>query len=102
MGKKGQRCSTQLTCQLDAGATCNVTGIDDLSNIYQDGNPPVQPSKVNLKLFDGSIIKPVGETTLDVIQNGKADPMQSKFQVVKRKNTSLWRPVKSWDYLKST
>ena len=56
------------------GATCNVIGIDDPSIIFQDGNPTVQPSKVNLKLFEGTcIIKQLGEMTLNVNQNGKAE-----------------------------
>ena len=33
---------TELNCQLDADATCNVMSYDDLSRIVQDGNPQLQ------------------------------------------------------------
>ena len=62
-----------------------MIGIEHFSIIYQDGNPRVQPSKVNIRLFDGCIIKPVGETNLNVSHNGKPEPMQLKFEVVKTK-----------------
>ena len=44
------RRETQLKCQLDTGATCNVLSYRDLSIIKQDGNPPIEKSKTKLKL----------------------------------------------------
>ena len=56
---------TELTCQFDTGATCNVMSYDDLSRIAQDGNPQLQDSNVKLHLFDGSLMIPMGTTSLE-------------------------------------
>ena len=53
------RLGMQLECQLDTGATRNVMSYDDLSRITQTGNPPLQSSKVKLRLFDGSLMNPI-------------------------------------------
>ncbi|KXJ22259.1 Transposon Ty3-G Gag-Pol polyprotein [Exaiptasia diaphana] len=39
----------ELQCQLDTGATCNVIGYDDISRIFQTGNPRLQSSDVKLR-----------------------------------------------------
>ena len=70
----------QLKCQLDTGATCNVLSYRDLSIIKQDGNPPIETSKTKLKLFDGSVMKPLGVVGLRVTHGGKSQVL--KFQVV--------------------
>ena len=58
------RFTTELDCQLDTGATCNVSSHQDASIISQDGNPALQQSKVKLRLFDGSVMETLGEVTL--------------------------------------
>ena len=51
--------ATELECQLDTGATCNLLSHRDLCNINQSPSPPLQTSNVNLRLFDGTIMKPL-------------------------------------------
>ena len=58
--------NTELECQLDTGATCNVMSLRDLAVISQTGDPPLRSSKVKLKLFDGSLMKPSGVATLKI------------------------------------
>ena len=78
---------TKLKCQLDTGATCNVLSYRDLSIIKQDGNPQMECSKTRLKLFDGSLMKPLGEVNLQVIHGGQTQVL--KFQVVSGTNKPL-------------
>ena len=69
-----------VTCQLDTGASCNVISYRDLAVIMQIGEPPLDKSQVKLKMFDGSTLKPLGETLLKVEHRGKQHPL--RFQVV--------------------
>ena len=78
---------TELTCQLDTGATCNVISLRDLAVITQTGDPPLKSSKVKLRLFDGSLMKPRGVATLKTHRNGST--AQLNFQVVDTKNKPL-------------
>ena len=78
---------TKLKCQLDTGATCNVISYRDLSIIKQDGDPQMESSKTKVKLFDGSMMKSLGEVSLQVIHGGQ--PQVLKFQVVSGTNKSL-------------
>ena len=78
---------TKLKCQLDTGATCNVLSYRDLSVIKEDGNPHMESSKTKLKLFDESLMKPLGEVDLQVIHDGQ--PHALKFQVVSGTNKPL-------------
>ena len=77
----------KLKCQLDTGATCNVLSYRDLSIIKQDGNPQMESNKTKLKLFDGSLRKPLGEVNLQVIHTGQTQVL--KFQVVSGTNKPL-------------
>ena len=71
----------QLTCQLDTGTTCNGISYRDLRNLLQDGNQPPNKSNVQFKLFDGTLMQHVGETTLTV--DGSEKLHELSFQVVK-------------------
>ena len=82
------RFKTTLECQLDTGATCNVLSHHDLSVISQDGNPALQTSKVKLRLFNGSVMKPLGEVTLDV-RHADKQQHKLKFQVVEGESKPL-------------
>ena len=62
---------TELKCHLDTGAPCNGMSYDDLSRIAQDGNPQLQDSKVKLCLFDGSLMIPMGTTSLEANTRGQ-------------------------------
>ena len=78
---------TELQCQLDTGATCNVMSLRDLAVITQTGDPPLKSSKVKLRLFDGSLMKPHGVATLKIHRNGSTT--QLNFQIVDTKNKPL-------------
>ena len=78
---------TELQCQLDTGATCNVVSLRDLAVITQTGDPPLKSSKVKLRLFDGSLMKPHGVATLKIHRNGSTT--QLNFQIVDTKNKPL-------------
>ena len=78
---------TKLKCQLDTGATCNVLSYRDLLIIKQDCHPHIKSSKTKLKLFDGSLMKPLGEVDLQVIHGRQ--PHVLKFQVVSGTNKPL-------------
>ena len=82
------RYKTTLECQLDTGATCNVLTHRDLSIISQDGNPTLQTSKVKLRLFNGSVMKPLGEVSLKVRHEDKQQH-ELKFQVVEGNSKPL-------------
>ena len=75
------RYKMKMECQLDTGATCNVLTHRDLSIISQNGNPTLQSSKVKLRLFNGSVMKLLGEVSLNVCKEDKQQH-QLKFQVV--------------------
>lgn len=55
-----------IRCQLDTGATCNVIGLHWLCDILMNNNPDIKPTTVNLKVFGGNIMQPIGEITLKV------------------------------------
>ena len=69
-----------VLCQLDTGASCNVISYRDLAILMQVGEPPLERSQVKLKMFDGSTLKPIGETRLRVEHREKQQSL--KFQVV--------------------
>ena len=70
----------QVECLLDTGATCNVISYNKLTQLLQDGDPPLTKSRSKLKLFDGTLLQPVGEIVLVVERLGKLSNL--KFQVV--------------------
>ena len=82
-----QKPQAQLKCQLDTGATCNVMSYNDLSVVTQNGNPPLKMSRVKLRLFDGSMMKPLGEATLRVAHGDQAELLT--FQVVQSNRKPL-------------
>ena len=79
--------NTELECQLDTGATCNVMSLHDLAIISQTGDPPLRSSKVKLKLFDGSLMKPSGVVTLKIHRDNKTQELD--FHIVETENKPL-------------
>ena len=77
----------QLVCQLDTGATCNVISHRNLVQLLQNGDPPLLKSNAQLKLFDGTLMQPVGEIMLTAERKGKL--LHLKFQVVESSNKPL-------------
>jgi len=53
----------------------------------QNGDPPLLKSNAQLKLFDGTLMQPVGETMLIAERKGKR--LDLKFQVVESSNKPL-------------
>ncbi|XP_041472642.1 uncharacterized protein K02A2.6-like [Lytechinus variegatus] len=71
----------EMNSQIDTGATVNVLSYTDLCDVLQDGNPRLEHSKVRLKPFKGKLIKPKGQTALEVqVNNGPVHLLQ--FQIV--------------------
>ena len=79
---------TKLDCQLDTGATCNFLIHRVLSVIFQNGHPAIKNTKVKLQLFNGNVMKPLEEVTLNVDREGQ-EPHFLKFQVVEGKSKPL-------------
>ena len=63
----GER-GTTLKFQIDSGATCSTLRMKDYQKLTSE---PLQPSSANLKLYDQTVIQPVGAATLRcTAQNG--------------------------------
>ena len=69
-----------VTCQMDCGSTCNILSFMEYCKIAQDGNPDLQKSNAKLRLYDGSMMVPMGTCTLHCIHEGKNYELD--FQVV--------------------
>ena len=61
--------------------------LHDLAVINQTGDPPLRSSKVNLKLFDCSLMKPCGVATLMIHRNNTT--IEFYFQIVETINKPL-------------
>ena len=79
--------STILDCQLDTGAMFNVITHHDLAVINQNGDPKVSPSRSKLRLFDGSVMEPLGQANITIMKDKKEHCLE--FQVVKGNNKPL-------------
>lgn len=77
-------CNSQFSafkCQLDTGSTSNVINIRDYSTIVSEHSPSLKPSILRLKCYDGKIIKPLGQQTLQCMYDKRCYNLL--FQVVK-------------------
>ncbi|XP_011437820.3 retrovirus-related Pol polyprotein from transposon 297 [Magallana gigas] len=82
--------SSNVTCQLDSGSTCNVINFRQYAQIMQTGDPPLKPTEKTLKLYGGkSKLIPLGIATLKcrVIQSGKTENLD--FYVVEMDQTPI-------------
>ena len=79
--------NTELECQLDTSAICNMTSLRDLVMLNQTGDPPLRSSEVRLKLFDGSLMKPCGVATLKIHRDNTTQELD--FQIVETVNKPL-------------
>ena len=52
--------------QLDTGATCSAMSLRHLHEILQDANCTLGPPRGTLKLYDGTVVKPLGTYSLDI------------------------------------
>ena len=74
-----QKYKEQLVCQLDTEATCNVISHRSLVQLLQNSDPSLLKYNSQLKLFDSTLISPVGEITLS-----KGNHRDLRFQVVNK------------------
>ncbi|CAB4034914.1 Hypothetical predicted protein, partial [Paramuricea clavata] len=65
---------------MDCGSTCNVISYKEYCKIAQDGNPKLQKTDAKLRLYDGSVMLPLGCCELRC--NQPASSYLLKFQVV--------------------
>ena len=72
---------SQIQCQLDTGATCNVMSFNTLCEIKQSGSPAMQPTSTKLKLYNGSFVPALGECDLNCIYNGESPKLN--FKIIK-------------------
>ena len=78
--------STKITCkfQIDTGASCSTLAFADYKRIIK---VPLQPSHTKLKLYDNSILQPLGSVTLHCEVKGIRKKIT--FQVVDSNSPSL-------------
>lgn len=74
----------QILFQLDTGASCSTIRLRDYNKLTTQ---PPEPSNVTLKMYDQSILKPVGQTKLHCSVNGVTKKVH--FQIVKDAEISL-------------
>ena len=70
---------------------CSVISYRDVCVLLQTAEPPLENSTVRLKLFDGSIMKPLGQLEFLVEHRGERHSLL--FQVVSKSN----RPLTSFE-----
>jgi hypothetical protein len=76
-----------VQCHMDCGSTCNVISYKEYCKIAQDGNPKLQKTDAKLRLYDGSVMLPLGCCELRC--NQPASSYLLKFQVVDSKQKPL-------------
>ena len=87
MRDAGCRTWCDVECQLDTGATCNVMNKDDFLRVTGKRDLRGMPrSFARLRLYDGSIIKPLGQYTFEV---QRAPGLRLTFQVVNSRQKPL-------------
>ena len=79
---KMPNCESQLLkCQLDTGSTCNTISYTDFCKICFDENK-LKSSNVKLKLYDGTILTPRGQSEIQCRYKDKIT--QSTFSSSRR------------------
>jgi len=87
----GCRSWCDVECQLDTGATCNVTSKDDFLRVSGKRDLRGVPrSSARLRLYDGSVIRPLDENTFEV---QRVPGLHLTFQIV----NSYQKPLLSAD-----
>ena len=78
---------SNVKCQLDRGSTCNTIGYAQFRRLARSSSPKLHPSDVKLRVYNGSIIKPVGKAQINCAYNGKSYNLT--FQVLNNNVTPL-------------
>ena len=61
--------SPTVKTQLDTGATCSAMSYEDLLNILQLGQDQLDPPAGRIRIYDGSVVNPLGSYTFSVSRN---------------------------------
>ena len=61
--------SPTVKTQLDTGATCSTMSYEDLLNILQLGQDQLDPPAGKIRIYDGSVVNPLGSYTFSVSRN---------------------------------
>ena len=77
----------EIRCQIDTGSTCNLISESDCKKLVADSPMTLKKTKVLLKMYDGSIMKPLGSTLL-LCKFGSVK-QKIQFHVVPGKRTPL-------------
>ncbi len=77
--------SANIRYQIDTGATCSTLRIQDYKSLTSE---PLCPSTARLRLYDKSVISPIGATTLQCIA-GNGVKKLVHFEVLENAPTSL-------------
>ena len=75
---------TELRCQLDTAASCNVLSVSDYEEL---GSPTMMPSSTTLTMYDGSKVQSKGRCHLNLRESGQVQTLI--FEVVETKNATL-------------
>ena len=79
-----QKTTAPLRVQLDSGATCSTMKLDDYVRVT-GRHPP--PAEARLKVYDGTIIKPVGTDILRCYKGNISKKV--RFQILEKAPTAL-------------
>ena len=83
--------SPTVTTQLDTGATCSAMSYTDLLNIFQLGEVQLDLPGGKIRLYDGSVVNPLGSYTFSVSQNS-GPKCKIKFDVLENAPTKVGYP----------
>ena len=75
---------TELICQLDTAASCNVLSVSDYEKL---GSPTMMPSSTTLTMYDGSKVQSKGRCHLNLREYAQVQTLM--FEVVETKNDTL-------------
>ena len=73
--------SPTVKAQLDTGVTCSAMSYSDLLNILQSGEVQLDPTGGKIRLYDGSMVTPLGSYTFTVSQNS-GSKSKIKFDIL--------------------
>ena len=80
----------EIQCQIDTRSTCNLISENDCEKLIVDSPMRQKKTKVLLKMYDGSIMKPLGSTGL-LCKFGSAK-QKIQFHVVPGKEHGFCQP----------
>ena len=70
---------SQLSCQIDTGASCNVMSFKDLCKLMESSSPEIKQTRTKLRFHDNSTVKVKGEVELKRTINQKRHTLLFKI-----------------------